>query len=114
MEKGNWLVLVIITLVLSICVVGSFALYPVWLAYHRVSLEQSKSFTDSHNNMLETYVLEYSRLDTKIVSDPESKPQYEAQQKALIEQMCQIKSTMGIGTINPDIVRFLATHGGCS
>ncbi len=92
-------------------------LYPWWLSIQRKSVEQSKSFTDSNNNMLESYMLEYSRLDTKIAEaqgDENIIGAYKAQQKAIVEKMCRQISTMAQGTVNPNTTQFLNSHGGCN
>lgn len=91
-------------------------LYPWWLSIQRKSVEQSKSFTDGNNNMLESYMLEYSRLDTKIAEaqgDETIIGAYKAQQKAIVEKMCRQVSTMAQGTVNPNTTQFLNSHGGC-
>lgn len=91
-------------------------LYPWWLSIQRKSVEQSKSFTDSNNNMLESYMLEYSRLDTKIAEaqgDEAIIGAYKAQQKAIVGKMCRQISTMAQGTVNPNTTQFLNSHGGC-
>jgi flagellar basal body-associated protein FliL len=91
-------------------------LYPWWLSIQRKSVEQSKSFTDANNNMLESYKLEYIRLDTKIAEAQgvESIAQaYEAQQKAIVEKMCRQISTMAQGTVNPNTITWLNGTGGC-
>lgn len=107
-------------LVIAILTIGVTALngqlYPWWLSIQRKSVEQSKSFTDSNNNMLESYMLEYSRLDTKIAEaqgDETIIGAYKAQQKAIVEKMCRQISTMAQGTVNPDTTQFLNSHGGC-
>jgi hypothetical protein len=91
-------------------------LYPWWLSIQRKSVEQSKSFVDANNNMLQAYMLEYSRLDTKIAEangNTQISNAYEAQQKAVIEKMCYEISTMAQGTVNANTLGFLNSHGGC-
>jgi hypothetical protein len=91
-------------------------LYPWWLSIQRKSVEQSKSFTDANNNMLESYMLEHSRLDTKIAeaNGNESLTQaYGAQQKAIVGKMCMEVSTMAQGTVNPNTLAWLNSNGGC-
>lgn len=91
-------------------------LYPWWLSIQRKSVEQSKSFTDGNNNMLESYMLEYSRLDTKIAEaqgDEAIAKAYKAQQKAIVGKMCRQISTMAQGTVNPTTIQFVNSHGGC-
>lgn len=91
-------------------------LYPWWLSIQRRAVEQSKSFTDSNNNMLETYKLEYAKLDTKIAEangDAGLTGAYEAQQKAIVEKMCREISTMAQGTVNPNTLSWLNSKGGC-
>jgi len=107
-------------LVIAILTVGITALngqlYPWWLSIQRKSVEQSKSFTDGNNNMLESYMLEYSRLDTKIAEaqgDEAIIGAYRAQQKAIVEKMCRQTSTMAQGTVNSNTTQFLNSHGGC-
>jgi hypothetical protein len=90
--------------------------YPWWLSIQRRAVEQSKSFTDANNNMLESYVMEHSRLDTKIAeaNGNESLTQaYEAQQKAIVGKMCLEISTMAQGTVNPNTLAWLNSNGGC-
>ena len=110
----------LVVLVVSILAVAFTALngtlYPWWLSIQRKAVEQSKSFTDANNNMLESYKLEYSRLDTKIAeaNGNESVTQaYEAQQKAIVEKMCKEISTMAQGTVNPNTLTWLNSNGGC-
>lgn len=91
-------------------------LYPWWLSIQRKAVEQSKSFTDANNNMLESYKLEYSRLDTKIAEangNTGITQAYEAQQKAIVEKMCREISTMAQGTVNPNTLSWLNSNGGC-
>jgi hypothetical protein len=110
----------LVVLVVSILAVAFTALngtlYPWWLSIQRRAVEQSKSFTDANNNMLESYKLEYLRLDTKIAeaNGNESLTQaYEAQQKAIVEKMCKEISTMAQGTVNPNTLTWLNSNGGC-
>jgi len=107
-------------LIVAILAVGTTALngtlYPWWLSIQRQSVEQSKSFTDSNNNMFESYMLEYSRLDVKIAEaqgDDTLTPAYRAQQKAIVGKMCRQISTMAQGTVNPNTLSFLSSNGGC-
>lgn len=91
-------------------------LYPAWLDYQRDSVENSKSFVDANNNMLETYKLEYVRLDTKIEEakdDQSSIKIYKAQQKAILEKMCKQISTMKKNTVNSDTQYWLGQKGAC-
>ena len=90
--------------------------YPWWLSIQRKAVEQSKSFTDANNNMLESYMLEHSRLDTKVAeaNGNENLTQaYEAQQKAIVGKMCLEVSTMAQGTVNPNTLAWLNSNGGC-
>lgn len=92
------------------------SLYTFWLSMQRHAVEQSKSFTDSNNNMLETYKLEYSKLDTKIAEvngNTVLTSAYEAQQKAIVDKMCLEVSTMAPGTVNPNTQSWLNSKGGC-
>jgi len=112
--KYSLIALVIIAILTLGVTALNGSLYPLWLSIQRTSVEQSKSFTDSNNNMLESYILEYSRLDTKIAEGDESlQPAYKAQQKAIVEKMCRQISTMAQGTVNPNTTQFLNSHGGC-
>jgi hypothetical protein len=90
--------------------------YPWWLSIQRTSVEASKSFTDANNNMLETYKLEYSRLDTKIAEagdNTDITKVYVAQQKAVVEKMCREISTMNRSTVNPTTLQWLNSKGAC-
>ncbi len=90
--------------------------YPWYLSIQRRSVENSKSFTDANNNMLESYKLEYARLDTKIVeaqNNQEIVSAYEAQQKAILARMCLEISTMQKNTVNPATLSWLNSKGGC-
>jgi len=92
-------------------------LLPWKKSIERSIVEQSKSFTDGNNNMLATYEMEYSRLDTKIAEaqgDQSLVRPYKAQQKAIIEKMCRQISTMNESTVNSNAVQFLSSHGGCN
>lgn len=108
-------VVVIAALSLGIMAVQQ-VVYPWWLSIQREGVENSKSFTDANNNMLETYRLEYFRLDTKIAEsqgDAEIIAAYEAQQTAIIERMCRQISTMKKETVNPAILAWLNSKGVC-
>ena len=111
------LLALLVVLILSVGITAiNGQLYPWWLSVQRKSAEQSKSFTDSNNNMLESYILEYSRLDTKIAEaqgDEAIIEAYKAQQKAIVGKMCRQISTMTQGTVNPNTTQFLNSHGGC-
>jgi len=90
--------------------------YPWYLSIQRKSVEASKSFTDANNNMLETYKLEYSRLDTKIAEAGDNvdvTKVYVAQQKAIVEKMCREISTMNRSTVNPTTLQWLNSKGAC-
>lgn len=113
-----WSVLTIV--VLAIIIFGGLFIqriaYPWWLSIQREAVEESKSFTDANNNMLQTYMLEYSRLDTKIVEaqgDIELVAAYNAQQIAILERMCRQISTMKIDTVNPNTLTWLNSKGVC-
>lgn len=104
--------------VIALISVGVMALkgqlYPWWLSIQRKSVEQSKSFTDSNNNMLQSYMLEYSRLDTKIAEAQGNQVvinAYVAQQKAIVDKMCRQVSTMATGTVNPNTLSWLNSKG---
>lgn len=114
-----WLV-VLGVVALAIIAFGSMLIqekiYPWWLSVQRESVEESKSFTDSNNNMLQTYILEHSRLDTKVIEAGDDQGlvvAYKAQQRAIVEKMCRQISTMEKDTVNPDTLFWLNSHGGC-
>ena len=100
-----------------VAIIGIYALtYPTSLAIQRNAVEQSKSFIDSHNVQLENHKLEYSRLEVDIAhagEDETSIAAYKAQQDAIIDMMCQLKSTMDVDTINPQTLTWLNSKGGC-
>ena len=107
-------------IILALLAIGVLAIqraaYPWWLSIQRTSVEASKSFTDANNNMLETYKLECSRLDTKIAEaddDKEIIKVYAAQQKAIVEKMCREISTMNRSTVNPTTLQWLNSKGAC-
>ena len=111
---------VIVVVVLAIIALGILAIngtiYPWWLSIQRQAVEQSKSFSDANNNMLQTYILEYSELDTKIAEadgNPALIPAYKAQQKAIVTKMCRQISTMSRNTVDPSTITWLNNKGGC-
>lgn len=117
-EIGTYaLILLAVLLVITILSVFFMALngtlYPWWLSIQRKAVEDSKSFTDANNNMLSTYMLEYSRLDTKIAENPTIAGAYKSQQLAIIDKMCRQISTMKKETVNSDILNWLNSKGGC-
>lgn len=117
-ELGYTIWLVFLTLiVIALLTFGGLFIqkvaYPWWLSIQRQSVENSKSFTDANNNMLETYKLEYSRLDVKISESPDSASVYKAQQKAILEKMCVEISTMQRNTVNPQTIQWLNSKGAC-
>jgi hypothetical protein len=121
-EIVKWCLLGLVAIAILVAGIGAITmaangtLYPWWLSIQRKSVEQSKSFVDSNNNMLETYKLEYVRLDTKIAeangNDAVVKA-YAAQQVAVREKMCKQISTMAQGTVNPNTLAWLNSNGGC-
>lgn len=106
------LLLVTAAIVFGGLVIQKYAL-PWWTSIQRTTVENSKSFTDANNNMLETYKLEYSRLDVKIAESPDDAPVYKAQQKAILEKMCTEISTMQRSTVNPQTIQWLNSKGAC-
>jgi len=118
-ELGYVVWLTIIGLiVLALLAVGTLGIqrvvYPKWLSVQRSAVEQSKSFTDANNNMLETYKLEYVRLDAKIAGSNEAvATAYKAQQGAILGKMCTEIATMSVGTVNPNTLSWLNSKGGC-
>lgn len=108
-------VVVFVALVIGLAALNG-ALYPWWLSVQRNAVEQSKSFVDANNNMLETYKLEYVRLDTKIAEaqgDEKLIAAYHSQQAAIINQMCTEISTMNRSTVNPNTIAWISSQGGC-
>lgn len=106
--------------VLAILTAGALGIqrfaWPWLLSIQRESVESSKSFTDANNNMLETYILEYSRLNVKIAdaqSNAEVISAYEAQQTAIVERMCRQIVTMKRETVNPSTIQWLEKKGAC-
>lgn len=111
-----WLVFLTLVVIALLTFGGLFiqkVAYPWWLSTQRQSVENSKSFTDANNNMLETYKLEYSRLDVKISESPDDASVYKAQQKAILEKMCVEISTMQRNTVNPQTIQWLNSKGAC-
>lgn len=111
----------IIILVTGAILVGGWVVferwaYPAYLENQRKAVEQSDSFVDSNNMMLQTYINEYNTLDTKIAEaqgDETLISAYLSQQKSIINLMCTQISTMAQGTVNPNTNSFLASKGGC-
>lgn len=110
----------LVVLVLAILTFGGLAIqrwaYPWWLSVQRTSVEQSKSFTDANNNMLQTYITEYAALEVKLATAQEDEnlvSAYKAQQQAILNKMCLQVSTMAPGTIHPSTSTWLNSHGGC-
>lgn len=112
------------TIVLSFCVLlfagAVFAfnagLYPAWLGIQRNAVEQSKSYVDSANGSLTTYAQEYRALDTKIAEAGDNSSTvgaYKAQQKAILNSMCQQIDSMRTNTVAPAALSFMTQHGGC-
>ena len=107
-------------LLIAVVAGGLFAfnsvLYPWWLSVQRESVENSKSYNDSRNSQLFTYMSEYKDLESKIAENESNLPAvtaYRGQQGAILDSMCQIVGTMNSETVSPDIVAFLFQYGGC-
>lgn len=103
-------------LIVGVVVVSYQVVYPWYLSVQRKAVEQSKSFTDANNNMLESYILESSRLDTKIAEAGDNTAlvsAYKAQQSAIVGKMCREIATMATGTVKPSTMSWLASQGGC-
>ena len=112
MVELGWViwVLIITLIVTAVLAVGLLAINGVVLPWERAIdrnvVEQSKSFTDSNNNMLATYMLEYGRLDVeiaKVKDNPDLSGAYISQQKAIVGRMCKQMATMNRATIEKDI-----------
>jgi hypothetical protein len=116
---GIWYAVITIIVVAVLAFGGLFiqrVAYPWWLSIQREAVEESKSFTDANNNMLQAYVLEHSRLDTKIAEaqgETDLVVAYNAQQTAIVERMCRQISTMKRDTVNPNTIQWLNSNGGC-
>lgn len=97
---------VMIVIVLAIVALGVFtiqaALYPGWLSIQRTGVEHSKSFIDSQNTAMANLIREYNGNQTN-----------EAQQQAIMAQLCQMADTMQADTVAPNVSKFIAVHGGC-
>lgn len=113
-----------VTIVLCVCVaivvLAMFGLnaglYPRWLGVQRNAVEESKSYVDSANSSLTTYAQEYRALDSKIAeadNNADVVATYKAQQKAIMNSMCQQIASMKANTISPVSSAFVAEHGGC-
>ncbi len=105
---------------LVIVVIVLFALNaqlePLGLQVEREAVLQSQGYVDGNITGLETYKTEYVRLDTKLVEAGDNKPltsAYQAQQKAILEQMCSMVAKMKPATISVDITNFIQAKGGC-
>jgi hypothetical protein len=112
--------IVIVLILLAFTEQGSMLvqrwIYPQQLQVQRIVVENSKSYTDSKNTQLMNLIKEYTALDSKIyegTKDPLISSAYRSQQKAILNQMCYMLSTMAEGTVNPIIVRFISSNGGC-
>lgn len=112
------------TIVVCVCGLIVFAVmfatnavtYPTWLGIQRNAVEQSKSYVDSANGSLSTYTQEYRALDSKIAEADNNAAlvgTYKAQQKAILNSMCQQINSMRAGTVAPASSSFVAQHGGC-
>jgi hypothetical protein len=119
--KESLKITLIALMVIAILTIGITALngtlYPWWLSIQRKSVEESKSFTDANNLALARYQKEYVGLDTKIAEaqgDQSLIGPYEDQQQAIIGLMCTQISTMKVGTVNPNILSFISSNGGCN
>lgn len=87
---------------------------PLWMGVQRNAVENSKSYNDSRNTALTTYIQEYNALEVKVVEakgDEMLTGVYNAQQKAILNNMCQ----MAVSTkeVAPNTQQFLVEHGGC-
>jgi exoribonuclease II len=110
-----WTLIIIVVLTVAITALNG-TLYPWWLSLQRNAVENSDSFVDSNNNMLQQYILEHSRLDTKIAEakgDETLIPAYKAQQKAIVERMCREIATMKRDTVNSNTITWVNSNGGC-
>lgn len=98
-----WLIIVLI--VIAIISAGAFYwnayFYPKWLGVQRNAVENSKSYVDSTNSAMMTYIQQYEAL-------PDS-----PQRTAVMNDLCQLYSTMKPDTVRPLIASFVAEHGGC-
>jgi len=109
-----WMTLAIV--VISAVGYGVDAYFLPWYtAIQRNVVEQSKSFTDSHNEALIKDEQAYAALDVNIAqsTDASTIKAYKAQQVAILNTMCETMSTMKPDTISPLVTSFVAQHGGC-
>lgn len=112
--QGALLIVVAFTVVVGGAFAFNAAIYPTWLAYQREAVEQGKSYNDSTNTALANFIREYTALDVKIAEakgDQSLIGPYEAQQGAILTQMCAVYVTMN--DVAPSNRQFIAEHGGC-
>lgn len=86
-------------------------LYPMWLAYQREQVEQSKSYVDSTNIALSNFIREYNSLEVRKTENPDSAAVYAAQQTAILNQMCGLYVTLE--DVSASNQYFISQHGGC-
>lgn len=78
------------------------AIYPWWLQVQRAGVEQSKSYTDSSNDAMMTYIQDYNKPSAS-----------DGQKQADINAICLKLSQMQVGTASPIVTQFISLHGGC-
>lgn len=111
-----WFLVILAIVVAGVAVIDR-VVYPWYLQTQREGVEASKSYNDSRNQMLFTYMSEWRDLETKVAEAGDANPAavtaYRGQQQAILDSMCQLTGTMNAGTVAPDITAFLAQRGGC-
>lgn len=99
-----------ITLIVIVVIVMIYsALFFLWagtlpfgLSVQRNAVEESKSYIDSANSMMVTYMQDYTRNETN-----------PAQQQADLNAICEQISHMKRDTVSPMVSQFIASKGGC-
>lgn len=105
---------IFISIVVATIFALNSALLPAWLGVQRNAVENSKSYNDSRNTALTTSIQEYNALEVKVAEakgDEALTDAYKAQQKAILNNMCQM--VVSTKEIAPNTQQFLAEHGGC-
>ena len=112
--KYALIALLVFAVLVGLYLATARVVYPAILGIQRAGVEESKSFTDSSNVMLQTYILEHSRLDVEIAkADAVTARAYRGQQQAIINKMCAMIATMQSDTVQLSTWSWLQTKGGC-
>lgn len=110
-----------VAVVMVACSALSFGIYavtaPMRAAVDRNVVENSKSYTDSNNQAMLTFIQDYNALGVKIAQaqgNTDLITSYKGQQSADVNLICGNYTKMPVDAVSPVVRSFVYQRGGCN